>query len=160
MQATPGVHHRMLGQAQVGRSWCYRKTSGSAKPSSGSCWFCFNISSSLLQVLRIFWTLLFNLMPSLALKSLGNSDWWLSSTFIWVVLDKCAHSLSVKPSHTPHLGCCSYLGRWCYPGCLPWGGWASTLRSSNACGYRHLQTSLDELRWFILQARIGETVIA
>lgn len=110
---------RMLRQAWMWRSWCHRKTSGSTKLGSSSCRFCFKVSFPLLQVFMLFLTLLFKLMPSLFQKSLGNSDLWLSSTFIWAVLDKCAHSPFVKPGYTPHLHCCSYLGRWCYPGCLP-----------------------------------------
>lgn len=119
MQATPGVHHRGCSAKPSGGLDATGKLLAVLNSVLATAVFCFKVSFPLLQVFMLFLTLLFKLMPSLFQKSLGNSDLWLSSTFIWAVLDKWAHSPFVKPSYTPHLHCCFYLGRWCYPGCLP-----------------------------------------
>lgn len=90
LEATPGAHQRMLSQGQVGRSWCHRKASGSAKSSSGSlphsckilC-FCLNTAFSSLY------------FRSLLVILTGGC--LTSRTAVW---DQYALSPFGKPSHT------------------------------------------------------------
>lgn len=127
MQAIPGTHHRGCSARSRWRLWCCRATSGSSKPVSDNCCFCSRVSSPLLQVFMLLCHYF--------------SSWFLMSfAFIWAVLGKCAQSPLEKPSHAPCLHCCSYLGRWCYPGHVPWVCWAS---SSNFCQQEQLQTNLN-----------------
>lgn len=90
LAAAPGAHQRMLSQGQVGRSWCHRKASSSAKSSSGSlphrckilC-FCLNTAFSSLY------------FRSLLVILTGGC--LTSRTAVW---DRCALSPFGKPSHT------------------------------------------------------------
>lgn len=110
---------RMLGQGQVGRSWCHRKLLAMPNP--------VLISSPLLQV---FWVFLDTGFPvfhsgvpwSFCLQAALLPEKQFGISVLWALLGSPAtHPLMVLllPWQVEH------------PGSLPWAGWARTPRSCN-----------------------------
>lgn len=144
MQATPGVHRRGClarprwgGLDATGKLLAVPNPVLAATVSASrslphcckfSCFLNTTFQADVFFILEVYW------------------KFWLMVVFHFHVscFGQMYSQLSCEAqSHTLSISCCSYLGRWCYPGCLPWVGWASTLPSFSFCGYRHFQINLN-----------------
>lgn len=113
---------RMLGQGQVGRSWCHRKLLPVPNPDL--------VSSPLLQVFNVFFFFrhCFSNLCFRSLLVILTAGCLTSRKAVW---DQCALSPFGKLSHIPTLMVLLLPWEVEHPGSLPWAGWARTLCSCN-----------------------------